>query len=87
MRPYDLIRLSSFSCAMFMTLAGTPTALSQTRASPDKIRGYKVERTVIEVKKPDDKNEKPNRTQDGRAADDQANVDQLSALESPLSRA
>ena len=83
MRPYDLIRLSSFSCAMFMTLAGTPTALSQPRAYPVKIRGYKVERTVIEVKKPDDRNEKNNRTQDGRAADDQANVDQLISFGKP----
>jgi hypothetical protein len=28
-------------------------ALAQTRTYPDKIRGYKVERTVVEMKKPE----------------------------------
>ena len=83
MRPYDLIRLGSFSFAMFMSVAGTPAALAQTRPYPDKIRGYKVERTVVEVKKPDDKNGNNNRASDDRAAGDYANVDQLLSFGKP----
>lgn len=39
--------------AFILTLAGMTSARSQTRAYPDKIRGYKVERTVVEIKKPE----------------------------------
>lgn len=80
MRLCDLIRFGWFSCVMFMTVA---TAVSQSRAYPDKIRGYKVERTVVEVKKPDDQNEKNNRVQDGRTAGENANVDQLISFGKP----
>ena len=80
MRLCDLIRFGWFSCAMFMTVA---TAVSQSRAYPDKIRGYKVERTVVEVKKRDDQNGKNNRVQDGRAAGQDANVDQLISFGKP----
>ena len=85
MRPYDLIRIGSLSCAMFMTVA---TALSQTRAYPDNIRGYKVERTVVEVKKPDDKAERNSGVRDGRAGGEAAKVDQLISFGKPsLARA
>jgi len=50
MRPLDLIRFRSFGFALLMTVAGAHPALAQTRLYPDKIRGYKVERTVVEVK-------------------------------------
>lgn len=44
---------TALTCAVFMlTIVITP-ALAQTRTYPDKIRGYKVERTVVEMKKPD----------------------------------
>lgn len=34
-----------------MLTIAMPSAFSQTRTYPDKIRGYKVERTVVEIKK------------------------------------
>ena len=46
-------KTAAFGCALFvLTIAVTP-ALPQTRTYPDKIRGYKVERTVVEMKKPE----------------------------------
>ncbi len=42
----------------FFVIALAPTALPQTRTYPKEIRGYRVERTVVEVKKPETKNEK-----------------------------
>src|SRR2546423_7182168 len=80
MRLCDVITFGCFSCVMFMTVA---TAVPQSRAYPDKIRGYKVERTVVEVKKPDDQNEKNNRVQDGRPAGEDASVDQLISFGKP----
>src|SRR5262245_53217627 len=43
-------KFSLIVCAVVFILSGMN--LAQTRAYPDKIRGYKVERTVVEVKKP-----------------------------------
>jgi hypothetical protein len=41
-----------------MLVSCATTVLPQTRTYPKEIRGYKVERTVIEVKKPDPRNQK-----------------------------
>jgi hypothetical protein len=41
-----------------ITVIQATTALSQIRTYPQEIRGYKVERTVVEVKKPQAKNAK-----------------------------
>ncbi len=79
MRLQDLIRLSLFSVVMFMTVAGTAAALAQTRAYPDKIRGYKVERTVVEVKSAKNNNG----AADNRANSDDSNVDQLITFGKP----
>jgi len=79
MRTYDLTRLGPFSLAIFITVAGTPAALSQTRAYPDKIRGYKVERTIVEVKSAKNNN----RAADNGATSDDSNVDQLISLGKP----
>ena len=79
MRPENLIRLSLFSIVMFMTFAGTSAALAQTRAYPDKIRGYKVERTVVEVKSAKNNNSDAN---NGAKSDD-SNVDQLLSFGKP----
>lgn len=38
---------------LIIILIATTPALAQTRTYPDKIRGYKVERTVVELKKPE----------------------------------
>ena len=85
MRLCDLIRFGWFSCVMFMTVT---TAVSQSRAYPDKIRGYKVERTVVEVKKPDDKAERNSGVRDVRTGGETATVDQLISFGKPsLARA
>src|ERR1700736_6703256 len=79
MRPYEFIRLGSFSPAIFLAVAGPPAALSQTRAYPDKIRGYKVERTIVEVKSA--KNNSG--AADNGAKSDDSNVDQLISFGKP----
>jgi len=45
-------KLTILTCWLITVLSGMTTSVAQTRAYPDKIRGYKVERTVVEVKKP-----------------------------------
>jgi len=57
-----------------MTVAGTSAALAQTRAYPDNIRGYKVERTVVEVKSAKNNND---------AKTDDSSVDQLITFGTP----
>jgi hypothetical protein len=42
----------SLVCLLLLFIVGT-NALSQTRSYPKEIRGYKIERTAIEIKKPD----------------------------------
>ena len=74
MRLHDLIRLGSLGIAVLIAVAGAPTTLAQTRTYPDKIRGYKVERTVVEVKSAKNNN--------GAQSDD-ANVDQLITFGKP----
>jgi len=74
MRRPDLIRFVSFGFAVLLAAAGAPAILAQTRAYPDKIRGYKVERTVVEVK---------NSRNDSGAKSDVANVDQLITFGKP----
>jgi hypothetical protein len=41
---------------ILILVTGANVVVSQTRSYPDKIRGYKVERTVVEIKKPETKN-------------------------------
>jgi hypothetical protein len=54
----------------FSIIALAPTALPQARTYPKEIRGYKVERTVVEVKKPETKNEKSGNAKSQRGNDD-----------------
>jgi hypothetical protein len=63
---------------VLLMLAGTST-LSQTRAYPDKIRGYKVERTVVEVKRPNGNGA----SKDPKTAADDPTVDQLISFGQP----
>jgi hypothetical protein len=71
-----------FTTAGLTLIALLSTALAQKPSYPDQIRGYKVERTVVEIKKtrPDDpsrtKASNPNIQNDGSAEDD-SDVDQL----------
>jgi hypothetical protein len=73
--------MGSFALALLL-LAFLSALMAQTRTYPDKIRGYKVERTVVELKKPRTDNSSKNKGQstagqnDGAAADDN-DVDQL----------
>lgn len=59
-----------------------PSAPSQTRTYPDKIRGYKVERTVVEVKRPN-ANGANNNGKDPKTAEDDPTVDQLISFGKP----
>ena len=64
------------------------SVLPQTRSYPKEIRGYKVERTVVEVKKPDPKNQKSGNTGNGGVgqadpANSEGDVDALIQLGRP----
>ena len=48
----------ALACVFFILTLAMPSAFSQSRTYPDKIRGYKVERTVVEVKKPENQSAK-----------------------------
>ena len=50
-------RVVAISCVV-LTLVGVTTVLPQARTYPKEIRGYKVERTVVEIKKPETKSPK-----------------------------
>jgi len=65
------------------TFAGLsePGAHAQTRTYPDKIRGYKVERTVVEVKRPI--SQRGNDSQPAPPSSDDSTVDQLISLGKP----
>jgi hypothetical protein len=65
----------------FAAGASSPDAPAQTRTYPDKIRGYKVERTVVEVKRPSSK--PVNNARGAPPAADDSNVDQLITLGKP----
>src|SRR5256714_7920355 len=54
-------------------------ASAQSRTYPDNIRGYKVERTVVEIKKPENKNQ----TNDNEAGSSDSDVDQLITFGQP----
>ena len=52
-QPLCLRPLRGLVCALLILTMFIAPALAQTRTYPDKIRGYKVERTVVEMKKPE----------------------------------
>ncbi|HXI26115.1 MAG TPA: hypothetical protein VNG71_19835 [Pyrinomonadaceae bacterium] len=54
-------------------------ASGQSRTYPDNIRGYKVERTVVEIKKPENKNQ----ANDAEAGSSDSDVDQLITFGQP----
>lgn len=71
------------NCTLVLTSLILPSVtLAQTPRYPDRIRGYKVERTVIEVKHPNAKNAATNAKGVLAAADD-SNIDQLISLGTP----
>jgi hypothetical protein len=62
------------SGCMLVMLVGGLTVSPQTRSYPKEIRGYKVERTVVEVKKPDPKNQRSGNSRGGSDGVDQADA-------------
>ena len=85
-------RLVAIGCAV-LALAGVTTVSPQSRTYPKEIRGYKVERTVVEIKQPETKtpktgDDKSQSSNDGAdrsdsAASSAADVDQLIQLGKP----
>src|SRR5882762_10561269 len=86
-------RLAAITIGVLIFVCGATTVLLQTRTYPKEIRGYKVERTVVEVKRPEAKNRqtgkdqspRENNNSDGQAKADtsEANVDALIQLGKP----
>src|SRR5258708_17335626 len=87
-------RFAAITVGVLMFVCGAKTALRQTRTYPKEIRGYKVERTVVEVKKPDakngqtgkDQNERGNNNSDGprnAETNSEGDVDELIQLGKP----
>src|SRR5882762_5703601 len=71
-------RLAAITVGVLTYVGGAETALLQTRTYPKEIRGYKVERTVVEVKKPEAKNRQTSKDQNERGdknSDGQRNAD------------
>lgn len=72
----NLRKIAALTCALFIFAFALPSALAQTRTYPDKIRGYKVERTVVEIKKPEGSGQSNDATAD-------SDVDSLIKLGDP----
>ncbi len=53
------MKKTKLACLLLLFITSS-TALTQTRSYPKEIRGYKIERTAIEIKKPDSRNRNPN---------------------------
>jgi hypothetical protein len=77
-------------CVLLTLISGPSAVRSQTHSYPKEIRGYKVERTVVEVKKPDSKNQKSGNNGSGNGglgqadtANSESDVDALIQLGKP----
>jgi len=80
-----------FACSVALLFIGISTA--QTRSYPKEIRGYKVERTIVELKKPDQPNNQSRNPDGSRTVNDDnqnnkppnsdSNVDQLISFGQP----
>ena len=66
-------------CGLLFLISMPMPASGQSRSYPENIRGYKVERTVIEIKKPENKNQ----ANDGVTASSDSDVDQLITFGQP----
>ncbi|HMJ25599.1 MAG TPA: hypothetical protein VK475_07210 [Pyrinomonadaceae bacterium] len=91
-------RLATITAAFLLLVYSALPVLPQSRTYPKEIRGYKVERTVVEIKKPERKIAKPGKEnaqnqsdkvdQTDNVADSDGDVDQLIRLGQPrLARA
>lgn len=63
------MKKTELACLLLLFITST-TALAQTRSYPKEIRGYKIERTAIEIKKPESKNGKTGKSQPAPNASD-----------------
>ena len=63
------MKKTELACLLLLFITST-TALAQTRSYPKEIRGYKIERTAIEIKRPESKNAKPGKSQTNQSASD-----------------
>ena len=79
MRLHPAMLLCALALSTFAGLGGD-RAQAQSRTYPDKIRGYKVERTVVEVKRP---SSKPGNNGQPAQSGSQDSVDQLISLGKP----
>src|SRR5258708_17386591 len=86
-------KLVAISGVVLTLVSGLTTVLPQARTYPKEIRGYKVERTVVEIKKPETKSP-PSGNGNGRnrndgagqsisAANSEGDVDELTQLGKP----
>jgi len=77
-----VLKRMSLACALLIPIMSA-SGLAQTRTYPKEIRGYKVERTAIEIKKPEpSKNARSARqSQDSNASD--ADIDALIQFGAP----
>ena len=85
-------KLVAISCVVLTLISGLTTVLPQTRTYPKEIRGYKVERTVVEIKKTETKAQKSGQdrrkrndgaAQSNSAANSEGDVDELIQLGKP----
>jgi len=84
-------RFLAISCVVLMFFSGLTTVWPQVRMYPKEIRGYKVERTVVEIKKPETKSPKfgsnSRNRNDGNQSDSanssEGDVDELIQLGKP----
>ena len=79
MKLRSAVSLGAVALFIFVSVGRPNDTRAQTRTYPDKIRGYKVERTVVEVKRPKGNSD----AKGGQPAADDSNVDQLISLGSP----
>jgi hypothetical protein len=63
------MKKTELACLLLLFITST-TALAQTRSYPKEIRGYKIERTAIEIKKPESKNGKTGKNQTNQSTSD-----------------
>jgi hypothetical protein len=71
------MKKTELACLVLMFI-GSTTALAQTRSYPKEIRGYKIERTAIEIRKPDSKNRQSK--DDGRTDEQNSSDSDVDAL-------
>ena len=61
------MKKTELACLLLLFIAST-TALAQTRSYPKELRGYKIERTAIEIRKPESRNGRTGKSQPSQNA-------------------